>query len=94
MITPPCSQVHKTLMYTVYFFSVFTKCHSQQFNFNESILPENSLNEIDFTESDVFHALTNLNSNKATGIDTISPCVLKTVHVPLWHHCSNYLLPA
>jgi len=50
---------------------------------------ENSLNEIDFTETDVFHAFTNLNSSKSTGIDTISPCVLKdcacALVAPLFH---------
>ena len=79
----------KAELFNQYFFSVFTDCNPHQSNFNEPVLPEESLNEIHFTESDVFHALINLNSNKATGIDTISPCVLRkcacALVAPLFH---------
>ena len=79
----------KAELFNQYFFSVFTDCNLHQSNFNEPVLPEDSLNEIHFTESDVFHALINLNSNKATGIDTISPCVLRNcacaLVAPLFH---------
>ena len=37
----------------------------------------NSLDLIRFTEQEVFDALSNLNPNKASGIDNIAPIVLK-----------------
>jgi len=67
----------KAELFNKYFFSVFTKCNSLQFELDECIPPENPLYVIDFTESDVYYALTNLNMNKSTGIDTISSCTLK-----------------
>jgi len=74
----------KAELFNQYFFSVFTECSSQEPNLDESNLPDMSLKEIHLAESDVYNALTSLNPNKATGIDSVSPCVLK--------HCASALV--
>ena len=71
-------------LFNDYFYSVFTS--------SSSLLPEiwelpscpNPLHAISIDEQDVYCVLTNLDVNKATGIDTIGPKILK--------HCAISLL--
>ena len=60
-----------------YFYSVFTKDDSQpqQPEFVSFISTES----ISFSVSNVFNVMSTLNTTKATGIDNISPVLLKNV---------------
>ncbi len=46
-------------------------------NFNMRVLQENIINDVDFTEEDVYKKLFELREDKVCGPDDISPMVLK-----------------
>ena len=68
----------KAELFNKYFYSVFTRSDFHVPNPDDLPLPENSLNSISLTVQEVLNALTNLNPNKASGIDNIPPILLKS----------------
>ena len=64
--------VDKACLFNNFFFSVFNN-ESSTINLDSIPLLSQTLSSINFSESDVYNALTSLQSNKATGIDGIGP---------------------
>ena len=82
------TDIDKANLFNCYFYSVFSSPTSLP---STDDLPESShsLNVIEFTETEVYKALTSLDPNKAPGIDGISPRVLQTCALALYkplHH--------
>ena len=75
--------IDKVNLFNCYFYSVFSSPTSLP---STDDLPESShsLNVIEFTETEVYKALTSLDPNKAPGIDGISPRVLQTCALSLY----------
>ena len=72
-----------------FLFSVFNN-ESSTINLDSIPLLSRTLSNINFSESDVYNALTSLQSNKATGIDGIDPSILKAC-APLLYKPLHYL---
>jgi len=68
--------IDKTNLFNKYIYSVFSQSSYSLPNFN--YLPQTavSIDSIDITE-EVFNALSSLDTHEATGIDGISPAILK-----------------
>ena len=69
--------------------SVFTHSDFTVPDPNNLPIPSNHLDSVNLTEQEVFDALSNLNPNKASGIDNIPPIVLKkcahVLVIPIHH---------
>ena len=95
------SDFEKATMFNQFFYSVFTKSSFQLPPLDDLSQPLSTLNEITFSELDVFHALQSLDPSKAMGCDGISPKLLKNCALALYqplHHLfslslSQYYLP-
>jgi len=86
--TSASSDTARANLFNQYFYSVFT----QPTVADDQVNPISDPGEIDslvFNEDEVYSALSQLDSNKATGLDTISPKILKhcasSLTRPLWH---------
>ena len=76
------SDESKANLFNQYFYSVFTASY-QEPNYVNSSSNSSQLDSLVFNEEEVYAALVQLDPNKATGIDKISPKVLK--------HCASSL---
>ena len=89
------SDYGKATLFNDYFFSVFTQSSYVLPPVDELPKPDASLSDIVISESDVFNALTSLDSNKAMGIDRIGPHILKHCALALcqpFHHLFSLCL--
>jgi len=86
--TTASSDASRANLFNQYFYSVFTAPSTTPHPPSASLHP-NTLNSLVFTEDEVYSVLSQLDPNKATGIDTISPKILKycafTLTRPLCH---------
>ena len=87
--TSACSNFDKACLFNNFFFSVFNN-ESSTINLDSIPLLSRTLSSINFSENDVYNALTSLQSNKATGIDDIGPNILK-VCAPVLYKPLHYL---
>ena len=72
----------KAQLFNEYCYSVYTSS-KQQINDCERTASPDTLQDITISESEVFKILTSLDSNKACGIDNISPIIFKNCAAPL-----------
>ena len=77
---PAREDLLKAELFNKYFYSIFTKTSTEVSEFITSSSPDdhNSLTEVVIDEEDVYNAMCNLDSSKATGCDGIGPKILKT----------------
>lgn len=75
--------IDRANLYNEYFYSVFSQSTYSLPPFSHMPSTSPSLNSINISEEEVYHALTNLDPNKAFGIDSISPALLKHCAVVL-----------
>ena len=67
----------KATLFNKYFYSVFSESSYVLPQFQDMPSTNSTTDSINFTEDEVYSALSSLDSTKATGIDGISPAVLK-----------------
>ena len=79
----------KAILFNRYFYSIFSNSSTILSNITPSQPTLNSLHNIQISEADVYQALANLNTSKATGADGIGPHILKycsdALCLPLHH---------
>ena len=73
----------KATLFNRYFYSVFSQNVYSLPAFDDMSPTNSIIDSISITEDEVFNTLTSLDSTKATGIDEISPAVLKHCAFPL-----------
>jgi len=78
------SNISRANLFNQYFYSVFTPPSTTLRHTNITSHP-NEINSLVFTEEEVFSVLSQLDPNKATGIDSISPKILKYCAASLTH---------
>ena len=69
--------IDKAILFIRYFYSVFSQNTYTLPQFEDMPSTNSTLDSISITEEEVYNALLSLDSTKATGIDGISPAVLK-----------------
>ena len=76
---PAREDLLKAELFNKYFYSIFTKTSTEVSEFITSSSPDdhNSLSEVVIDEKDVYIAMCNLDSSKATECDGIGPKILK-----------------
>ena len=83
------SDQDKASLFNQYFHSVFTSSLFHLPPMSELAKPQTSISEIQFSELDVYDALSSLDVSKAIGCDGISPKLLKhcalSLYQPLYH---------
>ena len=82
--TTASTSFDKAELLNLYFYSVFTQSNFSLPNISDLTVLDNYLDSIHFTEEDVLETLSNLDPNKASGIDNIPPIFLK--------HCAYALV--
>ena len=84
--TTESNDSEKAEIFNEYFYSVFTHSNLEFAEDNVDITSTTGvLNDIVISESEVLEMLTSLQPNKASGIDNISPKLLKNCALPLLH---------
>ena len=79
-----CTDYFKACMFNDFFYSVFAKNTSDaETSVTCSVNDSDSLHNILISTADVYENLISLDPNKATGIDNISPKILKHCAIPL-----------
>ena len=77
------TDLDRVRLFNKYFHSVFTSSSYVLPSLDDLSTPETSLSNVDISISDVFQALCTLDINKAPGIDSVSPMILKYCAAPV-----------
>ena len=91
-LQPAREDLLKAELFNKYFYSIFTKTSTEvsEFITSSSLDDHNSLTEVVIDEEDVYNAMCNLDSSKATGCDGIGPKILKTCASSLYKPFTIY----